>query len=360
MVLGSCITQFMPETGENKDILVVEGLITDQLGTNIVKLSRSLPLAGKKIIKPVRGYNVTISDDEGNSHLLSEKEPGTYITDSATFRGIVGRKYKLIIRANNIGAPNYTYESLPMEMKPVPPIDSIYFEKVIIETGTAWKKNGCQIYLDTHDPENKCKYYRWDYTETWEFRLPYYVTNNRCWISERSNVINIKSTNVLSASNIVQYPLKYISPETDRLSVKYSLLVNQYSLNEDEYDFWSKIQNISQDVGSLYDITPASIPGNIFCIEDPGETVLGYFSVSSVNSKRIHIKESFLGLVNLYYQCPTDTVHSLEEIEDVLNTKYWIIEDGSYDIPPYWVITNKKGCADCTVRGTNIKPSWWE
>ena len=133
-------------------------------------------------------------------------------------------------------------------------------------------EEGSQVYLNTEDPLGKCKFYRWDYTETWKFRLPYSVPNNTCWITNNSDDINIKSTSVLTEDRISRFPVKFISNETDRLNVRYTILVNQYSLNEDEYIYWEKLQNISEEVGGLYDITPSSIPGNIFCIEDPRRT----------------------------------------------------------------------------------------
>jgi len=102
--------------------------------------------------------------------------------------------------------------------------------------------------------------------------------------------------------------------------------VNQYSLNEDEYIYWEKLQNISEEVGSLYDITPSSISGNIFCIEDPAEQVLGYFSVSAKTSKRIYIDGYFRGLVNYYTTCPYDTIYGTGTIPN-LNSSVWVIEE---------------------------------
>jgi hypothetical protein len=29
-------------------------------------------------------------------------------------------------------------------------------------------------------------------------------------------------------------------------------------------------------------------------------------------------------------------------------------------MPPFIVYTDKKFCADCTTRGTNIKPAYWD
>ena len=133
--------------------------------------------------------------------------------------------------------------------------------------------------------------------------LPYSVPplrNKVCWISSNSNVINIKSTSVLEEDRISGYPLNFISNLTDRLRVKYSILVNQYSLNEDEYLYWEKFQNITEQVGGLYDIIPSSVPSNVYCLDDPNEKVLGYFSVSANSSKRIFIKDNFSGLFTPY------------------------------------------------------------
>jgi Domain of unknown function (DUF4249) len=360
LLFNSCITQFIPETSEDKELLIVEGLITDQPGANTIKLSRSLPLGTRSVANPVKGCTVTVSDDLGNTFSLSETDPGTYTSDPTKFQGVIGRTYTLHIRTN-FESNVLNYQSVPVEIKPVPPIDSIYYEKVTITEGDKWNQpqEGCQVYLNTHDPANQCKFYRWEYDETWEFRLPYDVTNNICWISNNSDVINIKNTSVFEEDRIGRYPLNFISNLTDRLEVKYSILVNQYSLNENEYSYWEKLQKITEQVGGLYDITPASIPSNIWCIEDPNEKVFGYFSVSARSSKRIFIKDNFLGSINLYTSCPSDTITGNAQIPG-LNSAYWVI--GEY-IDPNMVynriITDQRGCADCTVSGTKIKPDFW-
>jgi hypothetical protein len=359
IIAGSCISEFIPETEESPEMLVVEGLITDQHGINVVRLSKSQPLSNKTKGVPYRGCIVTITDNLGNIALLQEKSAGLYATDSARFIGKIGRTYKLTIRTNNGATEDFTYESIPVKMIPVPPIDSIYFEKSQFDDGSSLLREGCQIWFDSHDPDNECKFYRWDYTETWMFQLPYSVVNNTCWISENSSSINIKNASILSENRISQYPLTYVSPESDRLSKKYSLLLNQYSLTEDEFNYWEKLKKVTEEVGSLYDVTPAFIPGNVTCLEDKSQTVLGYFSVSAKKSMRLFVSGYYKGLVNLYSECPADTVSDLKDVPD-LNIKEWIIESNPYVRPPVYILTRKKGCADCTVRGTNIKPSWWD
>ncbi|MGD0755964.1 MAG: DUF4249 domain-containing protein [Bacteroidales bacterium] len=377
LLLNRCITQFVPHTNEDKKLLVIEGLITDQPDTNTIKLSSSLPLGTRNVSNPVKGCIVTISDNLGNSFRLTETSAGNYDTDPSQFRGIIGRFYTLHVKTNAT-YNNLSYESSPVEMKPVPPIDSVYYEKVTLKEDTSGipSQEGCQIYLNTHDPINQTKFYRWEYIETWEFQLPYNMASNKqCWISSNSDVINIKNTSILEEDRIERYPLIFISNQTDRLKVKYSILVKQYSLNEDEYQYWEKLQNISEKVGGLYDLIPSSIPSNISCIDDLNEKVLGYFSVSARSSKRIFIKDRFSGLIDLYTHCIGDTIFNGDPIPS-LNTFAWIIEAGLIHpftwstgpglihqifLPPipYVIITNIQGCADCTVRGTKIEPEFW-
>jgi len=361
MIPGSCIEQFIPETDEDLELLVVEGLITDQNEENIIKLSMSLPLGRKKVLKPLKGCLVSITDDRGQYYALKEKTAGTYVTNPATFRGATGRKYRLNIdtRSQSISG-NHLYESAMMEMLPVPSIDTVYYKKeVIIQSELLSElEEGCRIYLSTSDKTDKCRYYRWDYAETWEFRLPFGVPNRVCWITENSKKIDIRSTAAMQVNKVTDYPLLFISNTTDRLRVKYSMMVNQYSLSEDEFQYWEKLQNISQNVGTLYDIIPANVPSNISCRQDPSQKVLGYFSVSARSSKRIFIREHFYGVINLYTNCISDTIYGTGPISG-LNQTVWVIMDASTDRPPYRVVTEDKNCADCTTRGTTTEPSFW-
>jgi Domain of unknown function (DUF4249) len=360
ILLNSCITQFIPQISDDKELLVVEGLITDLPDTNIIKLSRSIPLGKRTLANPLKGCIVTISDDFGNIFILRETVDGTYVTDPSKFQGVIGRSYTLHIKTHD-ASKDLNYESYPVNMIPVPPIDSLYYEKLAFsESNGINSQEGCQVYVNAHDATNLCKFYRWEFEETWEFHLPYTVPNNVCWTSNNSNVINIKNTSVLEEDRINRYPLNFVSNTTERLSVKYSILVNQYSLNEDEYTYWEKLQNVTEQVGGLYDMIPASIPSNVYCLDDPNRKVLGYFSVSANSSKRIFIKESFAGVMSPYndHLCIADTIYGYPFIED-LNRYLWVIIDHPLPPPGYQVITKIKGCYDCTVRGTTIPPDFW-
>ncbi len=362
----SCITQFIPHTGEDKHLLVVEGLITDQPEPYTIKLSWSLPLGSDVGVSPVSGCVVTISDNLSNTYNLRETDPGKYVSDPSEFQGSIGRFYTLHINANNSGSMtnsegNHIYESAPVEMKEVPPIDSVFFEKVAIEQSSSSSAgiDGCEIYINTHDPSNQCKFYRWEFDETWKFEIPYSVPNKICWVSDDSKIINIKNTSVFAEDRVERYPLYFISNGSDRLKVRYSILVHQYSINEDEYNYWDKLQTLSEQVGGLYDVIPSAVSSNVFNSVDPAERVQGYFSVSAATSKRIFISTHFAGQADPYSadRCIADTLFPGDPIPSSIGINAWIII--SNFMPPYQVYTYSKGCYDCTVRGTNIKPDFW-
>jgi hypothetical protein len=355
-MIAGCTVEFDPDIRTNDELLVVEGMITNQNRTNKIKLSRSTKIGMPVGNTPVRGALVTITDENGAITTLTEDPAGTYSTDSTLFRGRIGGKYSLNVKIND---QNYGTDFI--EMLPVPPINSLYYEKVVITAARDSNDidEGARIYIDSYDPSGKCLYFRWDYVETWEYQIPYNVVNKICWVTERSDEILIKNTSNYSQAKVSKFPVLFISNKSDRLKETYSILVNQYSVNEQEFSFWEKVKNISQNVGNLYDVTPMSVQGNILNCDDEDETVLGYFSVSAVAEKRLFIHDTFLGLPVFVTYCATDTARgSLPGTG--LNTDFWVIEDYSDEIPPFWVISTFRECADCSTRGTRIRPEFWE
>ncbi|HLO58998.1 MAG TPA: DUF4249 domain-containing protein [Bacteroidales bacterium] len=360
LVLVTCTTEFIPELREQNQMLVVEGLLTDQQETQTIKISRSLPIGRNIIKRPIHGCTVAISDDLNNIAFFYETDSGIYVSPEM-FHGEAGRSYILHISAPDVsGTGIRNYESSPAILQPVPPIDSLYYEKTIVRDleFPDFDIHTCQIYLDTYGSNSG--YLRWEYFETWILRLLFSVPDQKCWVSDHSKEILIKNTTATGQTYIKKQPVIYISNKTDRLQTKYSILVNQYSMNEDEYNYWAALKTLSDGSGGLYDVIPAAVPGNIRCIEDSSETVLGYFSVSAKSSKRIFIDEIFRGIINQYSNCITDTVYGDVPIRGI-DTTVWVLFDrpAATPIPRRRILTSTWGCYSCTARGTKERPSFW-
>ena len=375
LTASGCVKKFLPESGTDPKLFVVEGLITDQPGSQSVRVSRSTPLGTQSELDPVIGCNVWITDDLGTKYILTESSGGMYQT-SADFIGIAGRKYTLYIEVTSYDLRSrkkiveFTLQSLPTEMLTVPPIDSLYYEKVELseENGFPVAGEGCQVLLNTADPDNICRFFRWDYSETWKIEAPSYdrTINRVCWVTNNSDEINTKSVTGLSENRIEALKVKFISNQSDRLSVRYRIQVNQYSLDENEFNYWSDLEKLTQQSGNFYDITPSSVVGNMYCSGDPDRQVLGYFSVSAKKSKTIYIDDYFKGLPNQYINClrdsllPGDGPFPPPGIFDYAGEYYWIVEVDPNLPPAYIILTDNKECIDCTVRGTNVKPDFWK
>jgi hypothetical protein len=66
-----------------------------------------------------------------------------------------------------------------------------------------------------------------------------------------------------------------------------SFLFRQYPLTEQGYTYWLTVQKNSQSLGGLFDLQPAQIKGNLHCITNSANPVIGFISASTVQEKRI-------------------------------------------------------------------------
>jgi hypothetical protein len=168
---------------------------------------------------------------------------------------------------------------------------------------------GIMIYLDTDETtEDEC-YLRWEFEETWKFKLPYpkrydYISDTEiirlnnireyCWKTNLSGDI-LTSPVLPGQGSIKNVPLHFISPEkSDRLTVQYSINVRQYSISTEEYNYWENLKQVNETTDDIFNTQPYSVTSNIHNTADPSDKVLGYFKVSSVKEKRIYITSNEL------------------------------------------------------------------
>jgi hypothetical protein len=369
LILSGCIEPFYPDIEEYENVLVVDGLITDENIVYTVRLSRTLHFDDINK-KPVPGAVVQVTDDLGNSFAFTEVSPGTYRSDPSLFTGQAGRKYKLLVETTDGGR----YESDFEEMKKVPAIDSVhwqYQERPSLDPDNPVK--GIEILVDTHDPENKTRYYSWSWNETWEFYTPYHKDTipSHCWKYDSCKVIQIGSTDHLTEDILENYPLYYISEGTNRLAVRYSVLVKQYSLTKEAFNYWSRIKETNENTGTLFDPIPTQVTGNIKDIGDPDKPVLGYFQASAVTGSRIFIDRSELMVHKLFISdgfryCESEMCSdSLDVFRpcylDAVENEGWVIYFQEISGPKiYYYMTNSVACFDCTVNGSPDRPDFWK
>ncbi|WP_332369299.1 DUF4249 domain-containing protein [Spirosoma telluris] len=242
-----------------------------------------------------------------------------------------------------------------MPVIPTPPIDSITFHP---------DNEGLQVNVNTHDPKNNTRYYRWEYDQTWEYHSEYTsafeILNNRivdrtqsvyqCWGSENSSTIVTASTARLSEDVVSQFPLIHLPSTSVRLSIRYSILVRQFALSQAGYNYYDQLAKITQSIGSIFDPQPSQITGNIHAQTDENAIVLGFFRVGTVESKRIFINRT---QIPAWYpnsglgSCLVDTLGT----GDILRDRPAIIDRYS----PGLYFTTNEDCVDCRLRGASSK-----
>jgi len=369
LLYTDCISEFEPPSQGFEDLLVVEAFLTNNDEPFQVSLSRSTPIDTSGFI-PESGAIVRLLNADGESYDLYENGPGNYLTFSIV-NPLAGQEYKLRIMTSS----GNMYESDFVEMRETPEIDSVSFA---YEERPGAGLEGAQIFVNTHDPNNDTWYYRWEYEEDWIFYTPYYsqviwnngeIINqteniNQCWLSNKSTNVNIKTSTSLSQDIISEHPVLYVTNQTDRLAIKYSINVKQYSLSEASYNYWKELEKVTENLGTLFDPQPATVIGNIYNVNDESEIVLGYFDASSVTEGRLFITRSDLPRLrfpNVYGYC-TDTVVSNTALVaelSVLGYNLYYNEINEFGGMDYY-LANAWSCIDCTVRGTNVEPDFWK
>ena len=376
--LISCKKPYTPEavTAPN-NYLVVEGIINVGDDSTHIKLSRTVNLSSGVTTNPETNAILTIENDQDLSFPLSEISKGTYAT--SVLHLDISRKYRLRIKTSK----QQEYLSDFVQAKLTPPIDSI---------GYSQTAGGIQLYANTHDSNNQTHYYRWEYDETWQFNSKFqslYISNGTeivprtaaqdiysCFGNSSSSTILLGSSAKLSEDVIYRAPLTQILSTSEKIGIKYSILLRQYALSTEAYNFWINLKKNTEQLGSIFDAQPSNINGNIHNTVDPAEPVIGYISATSIQTKRIFLTKEQLPvnwLVDYPYSCTADSIlfvdasgksvtYPVKEILVPLPNRYIPIRQFSVDGATAFAgfLASSIQCVDCTLRGTKTRPVFWK
>lgn len=380
-----CTTPYDYQTNGFDDVITIEATITDQLKTQEVKLTRTYKLE-EKTPTPETKAVVFVTDDSGNKYDFKENA-GTY-TSINQFQASPDRAYELHIRTQD----GRSYISSPEKLPQQTQIESVNANAITKENVL-----GVEITVNSTDPTNSSKYYRYEYEETSQIIAPKWypeelVVNNGkvffqerkteariCYKTENSKTLLLTSTSNLSEDKVTEFPVRFIPSKDSFIRNRYSILVKQYVQSLAAHTFSETLKEIS-DTGSILSQTqPGFFYGNLKSVNNPSEKVIGYFDVSSYSEKRI-----FFNFTDLFpkevkpqyqYDCPAPIPESeLNQyffnycfstnpnagcqgnlIVELIRTRIKVFfpnEGSQYLLYPI-------ECGDCTSFSSNIKPSFW-
>ena len=365
----ACVDKYWPEIDKYENLLVVDGLLTNDDEPTVVKLSISTAL-DRSQITPVTGASLHFSTLTGSSFIyFTETEPGTYQITDPTFKGEINQFYQLYIELQD----GRQYASDLCKLATPSPIDSVYG---IVEnqelSGYNHDLQGVQFYIDNHSTNADTNYYLWRCIQTYEYKAtftldyiwegyPITVGNpdslRTCWRTKNVDEIFTYSTKNLTTPVITKYPINYTSTETKMLSIRYSLLVNQLNISQAAFNFWDALRQQNIEQGSLYTRQPIQIRGNIRNLENPDEPVLGYFTVAGITKKRIFTNRP--SNLQFYYSICEPDFETVTLI-GASTPLFWPIY--ITDIPGMgWAMASSDVCFDCRLEGGELTPpNFWE
>lgn len=365
---ASCIVPFDPDINETQDLMVISGVITDKPGLHFVTVTRSVAFDEPWVMKPVSGCGVSVIDNLGEEREYEHVSDGLYavILDKAFLKLNKSYRVKVISPVGSI------YLSELDTLLACPPIESVYFEedtKRFDYDGETYP--GIQFYTDLKPLKKGAQSFRWLVDETWEYKVPYVA--NRIWEDKRLILFpgsdfstcykkqKVESLFFATTRNQVEEvlyrnPLHFVSNRSNRLSIKYSVLIEQQSLSNTAYDYWSRLRSSINDTVSLYDTQPLNVAGNIFNETNPQEQVLGLFYASQVQKKRIFVENRFSFQVGTP-SCEL-TYITRDSLQLIRFGRIYLIVSGQLNNGP--IETGPGACFNCLELGGVLeKPDYW-
>ena len=382
LLLTSCVQPFEFEGDRYEQLLVVDGLLTDQIVRHTVTLGFTRPVDGDTIL-PVTGAEVMVLTDGVVILDYFEESPGFYRSNTA-FQGITGQPYQLRIETSD----DKIYESRPSTLLTVPPVDDLTFRYAELPSEELERNEpGIQFFLEADPGANGAgEFYRFDWSETAQVRVPFpsnwafdtpctpdecswFLRDTRvsvCYETEISNGLTLGTTSFSVSNRLNEVPLRFVSLETDKLRNRYSLEASMYAIDEEAYQYYSRLKEVNESGGSLFDNQQGAVIGNLVSVSDPDEPVLGYFEVSGVSRRREFFDPSDYGplysVPPFRFACRGGLVVITTTPDSIgyylsLRPGYQIINISN--VPPEATL-GPRSCTDCSWYAPTAKPEFWE
>jgi hypothetical protein len=369
-----CIEPYVPSIiVEDHNYLVVEGFLVEN-DTTVVRLSRTQVIADPVNFQGESQAMVEIEGENGDHYILAEKQKGIYVVPPLDIDRSVN--YRLRVRTRD--DHEYLSDFVPAKFSHV--LDSVAWEEDLAH-------DAIQFNVYSHDPENNTHYYYWTYDETWKYVSSaisvYYYENGKitprknstelynCWKTNFNANFYLQSTTGLIEDIAYDSKLFSIPQSSRKLYFGYSILVKQYTLTKDAFDYWTITKKNSESLGSLFDSMPSQAKSNIRCNSNPDEPVIGHFSVTTVQKRRVFFtRQQVSGPASKPYDAtgyeycegqgsiiPPDQISDNSLAGKLIHDTLYHPETGEF----LGYIVTRTDCLDCRRQGgINIQPDYWK
>lgn len=374
---SACVDEYtIPKTTavEYEAEIVMEGrILTGE--ESVVHLSYTSPLNSGEEAPDILNAQVHVIGQNGYRSEAAEfdLEDDCYVIDTRTLENNT-------LYAVEATVDGETYQSEFQPLLSSPEIDEV-----------TWKENesSISIFVTTRAEKDHSRHFMWSFEEDWEFHAdvdmrgndkikPFYkkehypdLTETRnpylfCWMHDVSRNILLHSSTQLSENVVKNVKLHEIGIEDIRISYIYSILVKQWSLTDEAYQYFATLKRYTEESEGLFTPILTDYQGNITCTSNPNRRAHGYVLASSVTTKRIFIYEEDFEHMRTLYSNPNCYPKTNE------HTPIGEIVTGPWYSPYVVMATNgiwwsgdailyDWNCVDCrnTPGATKKRPDFW-
>jgi hypothetical protein len=357
---------------EDLRILIVEGYLDTEGKSSELYLGFTRRIYGEQLgpgSTPAAGARVYLESSSGTQYPLLDQGDGHYLFEQDVPED---ETYRLRIFLDE----SKSYTSAPMQPMISSAIEDIGYDR---------DGRGVEVYVTTRGSSTVDDFI-WTFEETYAFNPKFvspfiYRPESKnvetrfpdesiylCYRTLQSPDLILETSSKFDENVIFKKAITRIQPGDERLSLLYSILVSQMALSSEAAEFWEIMRKNTDDIGTIFSPMPSNLTGNMLNDQDPEATVIGFVSMGLVQRRRMFIGvqevSPWVNDLEAYYDCELDTdLTTSIDFEAVFASgqKYpakALYREGTSDILGYYAALRR--CVDCTLRGTNVRPDFWE
>lgn len=372
LLLSGCREPFNPEIEPaDLNVLVVEGYLDTEGLPSKLKLSYTRNIETEDSFMPSYPMgSVFLESESGEQFPLTDLGFGEF---EFAYDVPENQNYRLYISTND--GKSYTSDLIKPILTPE-----------IIDVGFVKNELGVEIYLTTKGDENADDFL-WTYEETYSFRpkFPSYYKFDPesanivfrdpderidlCYRGGESSDLILETSSRFEDQFVFRQSITQILENDERLGLKYSILISQKALDKKASEFWEILRKNTNDLGSIFSPLPSNIGGNIKNDQNPDTPVVGFVSLGTIKQRRFYITAQevapWIVMEPDYAGCflEPDTIPKSDYAQNFASGSFLPVMPiySEFDaLEPIGYRGSVRPCADCTLRGTNVKPDFWE
>jgi hypothetical protein len=302
LFIWGCIDEIGLNVDTEVRTVVVDGFVTDSLGDFELSLSYSsvIGIGNDNILDPIGGATVILLDDMGGSYPYTSSEEELGIYRLSGFKALRDRSYFIDI----VLSDGKHYQSQPAKVRSSSTIDDVSY--VVEERsfrnniGELITEERIAVNIATNISEAEERpFLRWRVEGEYQLQEGYPGALNlrRCYIKNNLDINDIKVVDGSEINGPQLFGQEIVETAYDfRFADQFCFHIYQFSISQDEFEYWNNIKEIIDISGGLFDPPPGTVIGNIINVDDVDDVAVGYFSVASVYFTREFVNSNELGI----------------------------------------------------------------